>query len=56
MSFESVAMSCLVTSLAAFLPSRGLRKLRKWRATFSQLPETHLAVRFANGALTFAFA
>ena len=37
MSFDSVAMSCLVTSLAIFLPSRGLRKLRKWRATFSQL-------------------
>jgi hypothetical protein len=32
MSFERVAMSCLVTSLAIFLPSRGPRKLRKWRA------------------------
>lgn len=37
MSAESVAMSCLVTSLAIFLPSRGLMKLRSWRATFSQL-------------------
>ena len=37
MSFESVAMSCLVTSPAIFLPSRGLRKRRRWLATFSQL-------------------
>ena len=36
-SFESVAMSCLVTSPASFLPNRGLRKRRRWLATFSQL-------------------
>jgi hypothetical protein len=37
MSFESVAMSCLVTSIANFLPRRGRMKRWRWLAVFSQL-------------------
>ena len=32
MSSDSCAMSCLVTSLAIFLPRRGLTKRRRWLA------------------------
>ena len=37
MSFDSVAMSCLVTSMAGFLPRPGRRKRSRWLAVFSQL-------------------
>jgi hypothetical protein len=40
MSFDSVAMSCLVTSPGSFLPGRGLTKRRRWLATFS-----HVSIR-----------
>ena len=52
MSFDSVAMSCLVTSLAIFLP-RGLRKRRRWLATLLPAfePGAHFPVRLLDRRL-----
>jgi hypothetical protein len=53
MASDSVAMSCLVTSLAIFLPSLGLTKRSRWLATFAPAldPWPQLAVCLAHRGL-----